>query len=661
MAAVVLVGLALFAATFESAMHFDSYAMDGPFQLFNALRRISVGQRIGDTFQFFHGPGIPYLFFPAFALAGRTFIAAEATRQLLTSFFFVASALIVCRAYAGNWRRALPMAVVALIVMVEFRLDAVIYPLNSLLGVRSTMPLIVAAHLLMRAPGRRADIERGILLGLAILLGSEQGMAAIAALAATRVVVAWRVGTWRSSAAGFAVEAGTAAVTFLAGVVMLAGSHTTSVLRFNFREVPMDQLWYFGAPPNAFLSRWSEIPVEMSQRPRWWVAIIASIAIAVRGIWRLKADADVRRPMADLFLVVYGLVSLTSMLGIFIIAYAQPATRVAVFVVVAWIADGWVGVRERLPANLKRFEWAVPAAAVAIVLAISFAREQRSMAYVAKAPVHVLRDHILGDQRPAMTNAWVESQIAGLSQVEQVRRAIGRTPVIWSTYAGLLEWQVGVFHPGTDYIIHTLGPERRAAYATEFVRTKPDLVQTIRPGYIWYEEWLEGAHWDFYRPLLDRYDVSATGPWSFFWTPHVGPPPPPPTLLVHMAIPAGAQMFSIDPHLPADSTGLFEVRLRYRTHNPLSGVPILGGLPRYLIDPVGSADQFPISLAPYATERSFPVVIRGGAPITVRARVASLIGGASVTLDSIRIERIPISRANGLWMNDFVTRRYLGR
>jgi hypothetical protein len=76
---------------------------------------------------------------------------------------------------------------------------------------------------------------------------------------------------------------------------------------------------------------------------------------------------------------------------------------------------------------------------------------------------------------------------------------------------------------------------------------------------------------------------------------------------------------------------------------------------------VGSADQYPISLAPYATERAFPVVIRGGQPIIVRSRVASLLGGASVTLDSVRIQRIPISRANTLWMNDYVTRHYLAR
>jgi hypothetical protein len=639
-------------------MHFDSYAMDGPFQLFNALRRISVGQRIGETFQFFHGPGIPYLFFPSYAGAGRTFIAAELSRQLITVGLFLVSTLAVSRALTGAWRKALPMAVIAIVVMVEFRLDALTYPLNSLLGVRSTMPLVVGVHLLTRSPGRRADLERGVLLGLALLLGTEQGIAALAGLALARAAMAVRQDGWRSHVRHFGVEAGAAVVSFLAAVVILAGSNTLSVLRFNFSEVPKDQLWYFGAPPNAFLSRWAEIPPMMAQRPRWWVAILAAMIVAGLGVWRADKTSDSRRPLANVFLVLYGLLSLTSMLGLFIPAYAQPATRVAVLVLLGWIFASWPRWEEHLPSRLRAARPALPILAAILVIGLSFAREPQAMTGIARAPVHVIRDHLLGGQRAQMSNAWVETQIAGLAQVERLRRSLGHAPVIWSTYAGLLEWQAGVFHPATDYIIHALGPRRRAEYATEFVRDKPDLVQTIRPGYIWYEEWLEGAHWDFYRPLLERYDVAATGPWSFFWTRRADALPSGPVLL-DMAVPSGAATISTASQLDPDSVGLFEVRVRYHTHNPLGALPILGGLPRYLIDLVGSEDRYPISLAPYATERSFPVVVRGGSPIVIRSRVASLIGGARLTLDSVRIERIPVSRANGLWLDDFVTRNYL--
>ena len=660
LAAFAVLSIAVFCAAVESAMHFESYAMDGPFQLFNSLRRISVGQRIGDTFQFFHGPGIPYFFFPGFALGGRTFVAAEVSRQLINVALFLASTLILSRALAGSWRRAVPVAVVAAVVMIEFRLDALIYPINSLLGVRSTLPLLVAAHLLMRSPGRRADIERGLLLGLALLLGTEQGVAAIAALALARGILAVRIGDWREHLRQFGTETGIGIAAFVLLVAALAGSNTLSVLRFNFSEVPKDQLWYFGAPPNAFLSRWSEISPMLAQRPRWWVTIIAGLTIAAAEVWRADRK-DMRRVLTNVFLMLYGLISLTSLLGIFIPAYAQPATRAALFVVLGWGVLVWRRWATSLPATQRTVPPALAAIAFAGLVLISFLRERQAVSGLARASVHVLRDHVAGGQRPRMNNAWVETQITGLAQVERLRRTLGRNPVIWSTYAGLLEWQVGVFHPATDYIIHALGPRRRAEYAADFVAKQPDLVQTIRPGYIWYEEWLEGAHWDFYRPLLAAYDVSATGPWSFFWTRRPGPPIAAGEVLIDMAVPPGAATISADPHLPIDSTALFEIRVRYRTHNALAAIPIFGGLPRYLIDLPGSFDQYPVSLAPYATERSFPVVIRGGAPIIVRSRVASLIGGASVTLDSVRIQRIPLSRVNQLWMNDFVTRHYLGQ
>jgi len=492
-----------------------------------------------------------------------------------------------------------------------------------------------------------------MLLGLALLLGTEQGMASLAALALARVALSFRNG-WRDQRTRFAVEAGTAIAAFLIIVAVLAGSHTLSVLRFNFREVPQDQLWYFGAPPNPFLWRWSQIPAIIATRPRWWVTIGAAVVIALIGAWRGDKASDQRRLIANLFLVLYGLISLTSMLGMIIPAYAQPATRVAVIVVLGWLYQMWTMKRERF--GDRRIGPAVPVLLTALLIVVSFLREEPAMMGLVRSPTHFTRVHLMDGVGPAMSEPWVQTQITGLSEVERLRRSLGHDPVIWSTYAGLLEWQVGVFHPATDYIIHTLGPKRRSEYASLFVADRPDLVQTIRPPFTGYEEWLEGTHWDFYRPLLERYDVAATGPWSFFWTRRDSVAAPALAPLLEMAVPPNTLTLSTSPQLPADSIGVFEVRLRYHTHNPLAAIPVLGGLPRYLIDLPGSTNLYPVSLAPYATERSFPVVIRGESPIIIRGYVASLIGGATLTLDSVRIQRIPISRANGIWMHDFVDR-----
>src|SRR5207244_4667966 len=64
------------------SLNFDGFPADGPFQLFNPLRRIAAGQAPGVQFQFFHGLGVPYLHYPIFWLFGKSIFASELSRHL---------------------------------------------------------------------------------------------------------------------------------------------------------------------------------------------------------------------------------------------------------------------------------------------------------------------------------------------------------------------------------------------------------------------------------------------------------------------------------------------------------------------------------------------------------------------------------------------------
>ena len=96
-----------FAAAVETALHFSGVAIDGPFQLYNALRRIDGGFRPGVGFQFFHGIGIPFLHYPFYRLFGGTFAASELARQLIACFAYPLVFLALFRAFTGDWRRSL--------------------------------------------------------------------------------------------------------------------------------------------------------------------------------------------------------------------------------------------------------------------------------------------------------------------------------------------------------------------------------------------------------------------------------------------------------------------------------------------------------------------------------------------------------------------------
>jgi hypothetical protein len=642
----------------EGALHFDGAPLDGPFQLFNALRRIAAGQHIGDTFQFFHGPALPYVFYPTFALGGATFFAAEASRQLLSVILFLGLYAAVFRAWTGSWKTGVPLAVAATLVSIEFRLNALILPINSLLGVRTTLPIVAAIHLLLRPPSRRADVERGLILGLALLIGTEQGVAALGALAIVLLVTAVGRRAWAGPAISFATTAAAAVLVYLGITLALAGpAHLGSVLHFNFVEVPQDQLWYFGAPPNPFLSRWSDI-LPLLSVTRWWTVLAAAVGIAFVGLWRARRDADPRRPMAEGFLMIYGLISLASMLGSFVAVYAEPAVRAAVIVLLVWIYRRWPEWKAALAIRLPGLARHGPSIAIGLLVFATVLRQPVATVAMVRTPLHVAVAHVFDSQGKTMSVDWRRTEATGMAVVEGLRRTTGHTPTIWSTYAGLLEWKADVFHPYTDYIIHALGPERRAAYAARFIASRPELVQTIRPSYgtTSYELWLESAHWNFYRPLLQSYDVVAGGPWSIFWTPRAGPPPAAPMVIADGAIPPGQLAISVDPGLPRDSVGLFEVRLAYRVDNPIAKLPVIGGMPRYLVDVGGTPSPQTISLAPYARSRAFPVVASGRSPILLRGHVESLFGVGTMTLDSIRVERIPLSAANMAWLGDVLRR-----
>jgi hypothetical protein len=228
--------------------------------------------------------------------------------------------------------------------------------------------------------------------------------------------------------------------------------------------------------------------------------------------------------------------------------------------------------------------------------------------------------------------------------------------VLWSTYSSYIESQNDMFHPSFDFIIHALGPANHARYAQSFIETKPDIVQTLAPTYTGYEEWLSLHHWNFYRPLLRDYQMLAVGPWSYFWTRAAQPYDERPSVIAHTPIPANTLGIAFDGSVvPRDSLGFFEVRLFYHVDNPWAKVPVLGTLPRYIVHVGGASNHLPVSLAPYEREKRFPVLAVGpNKRVTLLGQVYSIVPGATLTFDSLHVERLNLSPGNYRWARDFI-------
>ena len=641
----------------EFALHFNGVAIDGPFQLYNALRRIDAGFRPGIDFQFFHGIGIPYVQFPWYVLFGRGLSGSELGRQLFSTLLYPAVFLTVFRAFTGSWVRAWWLTATALAASIALHLTALSNPLNGMLGLRSTMPtLIPAVFWLVR--GRRARaIAIGACLGAALCLSTEQGMAAFLAFGIVTVASLIRPTERASRVGDAAATLAMGIASFLLLVFLVAGQGTAGVLRYNLRSVPMDQFWYFGAPPSVFISSWSALPGMLWHAWPVGLAIVlgvAAVASRLRAVARAPGDVDARRADALALLAAYGLVSCGSLLGIFAAAYVQPMWRVLIILGLLGLARV---VDTRTPSsegNTKRFSaWMAATAALAFAWACIAAPS--TLPILTGATPHVLREHVIGAKGFGAAGMWPETLREDRAVYDGAKRATGAPPTLWSTYAGWFEAQHAVFQPSFDYIIHALGPDNRARYLATFRSTDPQLVQTMLPTYGQYEPWVEATSWEFYEDLLRRYAVVARTPWSLFWG-RQATDVPPDIALGEAAIDTAAKVAHIPtvPPSPGMPVTLLTVEVRYRTHNPLSRLPLLGSSPRFLVGVAGAVTHLPITLDPYATTARFPVVAVPGSSPSLAFQTFSLLPGASFEVSQVRVWQTPVSGPNQAWLADLV-------
>ena len=600
------------------------------------------------------GGGVAYLHLIPFYLFGGDLLASEMARQLVSIIAALAMFAGFFRAWTGSWRDGLPFTVVALIMVISLHVDALLFPINSMLGLRSTMPLVVAIHLYLRPDGRRASVERAALFAIAMLCGIEQGTATIMAFVVVKAILALR----RRNAGELLGAAATVALGgffFVLILFVMTPTGFASVIRFNFRSLPNDQFWYFGGPPNRFLFRWVQLRIPLAD-PLWTVGVFGMVGWVLVRFWRGAKVPDAarscrRRISRDIRGRVDGVDSGCSRdrlpsAGGAGCAHPRPARGAARVGALETTTSRSPKRSETAPSDIRRVrDGTVYTIAAAPGPALS----------VIRTPFHLVYAHGYLHRSPEMSATWGEAIQLGERMVDNRRAALHRQPTIWSTYASNLEWKLGVFHPSFDYIIHALGPDNRAAYAATFVARKPDIVQTIEPTFTMYEEWLELNHWDFYRPLLRDYAMASAGPWSYYWFRRATPFDERARLIADAPVPPGRLAIAIDARdVAKDSIGLFEVTLHYHVVNPWRRVPVIGSLPRYLVSILEAENHSAISLAPYAHQRAFPIVTTGPTQILPCRYRAGAHRWRVTGVRLLRVVRLAVAPENQRWAMDFI-------
>jgi hypothetical protein len=542
-------------------------------------------------------------------------------------------------------------------VSFALRMSSVLVAINSLLGVRSTLPILLPVALCL--PGRRSvrTVLSGLVVGGALVLGTEQGLATILALVIATAIVGLRSRERAAFMVDSALIVSIGIATLLVVLTMMGGiDGARAALSYNFRLVPMDQYWYFGSPPNLFLSSWGAIPHMMMSLKRIPIALtVGAIAVVLnlRWLWRDADGERAREQLAFTVLALYGLISCASLLGTYVHAYVQPLLRVLLLLGAVQVDRFYQrdeATRPQRPVlGVGRLVTLTVVAAMTLLFVIV---PSATATLVVTLPL-LVRDHIFGRRR-CLHGHLAGAIVSGQAVLDARRDSAGRPPTLWSTYAGLLEARNGLFHPSVDYIIHALGPANRVKYVDDFRRVRPRLVQTVSPTYTPYEMWIEDTSWDFYIELLEHYQVVATTPWSLFWERSADSAAAPAPFQVWSAkVTPGADRIQL-PVVPVIANVsplvLLQVEIDYRAKNTMHSLPIIGAIPRYLVRASDVLQRIPVTIDPYTTTTRFPLLaIRGKAPV-LSWSTASLLPGAALEVSAVRLFVVQTSPANEPWI-----------
>ncbi|HZS04865.1 MAG TPA: hypothetical protein VFD58_08535 [Blastocatellia bacterium] len=660
-----------------SSLNFDGFPANGPFQLFDPLRRIADGQTAGVHFQFFHGLGVPYLHYPLFALFGKSIFASELSRNLTSAICYLASLAVFARVAVGkNLRKILYFITLAVCASEFFSLEQAGVPFNmlftpgnSLLGVRSTLPIISFALLLSETRPALKAIFAGICFAFSFFISTEHGIALIASFTAVGgFVMAGSILSRRSLkthgggnlSPGFYLTTLFSAACGIVLVYLVFCGYRGGVqaLKYNLIDVPSDQFWYFGVPPNDFASSLLDYPGATWRGTLLIIAVLFWLGHCLIGILRLRAESVTVEAVTVTHMLFYGLLSCASSLGMLDKGYFFPLIRIVMLIVLMLaFRKNWP---EKAISYIRLQSRPLRSGLLTLLTAfilISFG--SLCWIFLSKMPGELKINP--GKPLPQFSAQWDKYLTQTTAAIDRLSDQKGgdSNPVIWSTYSGLLEDHYHVFHPAEDYIIHALGPERRKRYLETFRLTRPEIVQTVRRSLFIayaknrdYEQWLQNTSWDFYEEVLSNYEILSVSDMFFTWKRTAYPWVSPDQHFDEFPLSPGVDSLQIPAQYAADQPGILVVRLRYRTNNPWRKIPVLGSLPRYLVIPENAVKTLPISAAPYASEIRFPLLLKPGTAPQLKFQTRSPVPGADFTVESIAFKRLPLKDNQRRFLED---------
>lgn len=642
---------------FAEVNYFQGFPFDGPFQSFNLVRRMASGQIPGYDFQFFHGLGIIYLHFYPFIFLGANFFASELSRQLISLLFFPVVNYLFIRSLKIKSSVALAFTLILSFAGTLLGLWSISIAGNSLMGIRSTFPLLTmgiflltkeriydyfsrwqsSSNLLTKFVSRFiVEIVLTFCVAIIFFFSVEQGSAAIVTLILTLLFFP---PFSKQSIKGRLISLGVGAITltFFISTFYFTTTGPTfyKPILYALKDIPTDQFWYFGAPPNAYAAQLSDLISDNWFVFRFALALFVLLPFSIYLYWKKPGQRIVQSIL--IFLLIQSMISsMVAYLGIQFSVYSEPLMRVEILTMLYYGYSFLVAKVDQKGQKYVDSSFLILFYGVLICILLIYHPFFNKLTAINSL---VLGEYLKEVQGVRLSTIWTQDMEI---LKEKIPKDEAKRDKIWSAYSGILEAEYNIFHPDTDYIIHALGKNMRDQYLSTFSSTEPLYVTTSRldyPGFGHYSEWLHNTSWNFYHLILLNYNPIGRTSHSIIWKKKRGEWREIKKRYIPLKYKANETDY-ID--LPIDNNKLnpggenvILVHLEYKIYNPYQKIPLLGSLTRFLLYPRKTISWVAIALPPYENEITFPLRVNTSEEPYLRLKIAPYLPGVKLEIQSI--------------------------
>ncbi|WP_455202866.1 hypothetical protein [Kaarinaea lacus] len=597
---------------FRKALLINTGHIDGVYQTFNILTRISAGDIAGSDFYPYLGLGPTFSLYPIFELLGGTVFASQFSANLVTTTFWLISLILIASFSPLRELSKAKLITFLVLIYIIFGLKASL-PGNSLLVARSFAAIIAALSAYYFLLKSNKPVLYGISISVILLWSNDYGIPTAIAMLIVLFIHNFPSPLRKNTL----ITIGSLLIATPILIFIYTKGHITEYINFT-KDVAADQFWYF-----AFYTRDANY-YSLSDSLLFWFrkdSLLGSFLLltSLPLLFLLLIDAIKNKSQNSIILLIIGLSTLGAGLlseigGHKSLHYYRSLFSTYPFLLLQTIhiaQHRWIWVHKKLYRinSLTRRMKSIPVNYLLTFLLgaslIGIGLESSKVFAMTKSATYI---EALGGYMDDKNLAQVQITNNLLKQHGSKVKILSEYPAIPHAILGQKSELIA------NSVIHALGPTTRELYYSQINNIDFQYATTTNPEYSFWQRWSLFQNWRFYKYVILNFEPLHTTHELIFWRHSIRASTEEINLKTRCNIehisPSRARIIVQG----SKQDSLYEVQLNYRLLFQSTLVPIIGR--NHLIRIKSSSLPKEIdnlfSIPPYTEYAEFPVILEKG-------------------------------------------------